>query len=172
MQPGVVAVESVPGFTWIVALALIVAMFALFSLVAAWFRESWGRAVLSGLVLAATVGGGIAYAAPRAEEARKGYDYDATWARVEERYGVTLSDEDRAIVLPVSRGRYSGAILDQVELGSVLMPDGTVRHDLYLQWDGGRPPRVVLVTKPPGVSELLVTQGPWWDEVPVVVDGS
>ncbi|UZN01562.1 hypothetical protein [Cellulomonas sp. S1-8] len=168
MQPGVDAVVSVPGMTWVLTALFVVAVFALVFLVGAAFTPSWRRGIASGVVLAVTLVAGFAYAAPRFEAWQEVYDYDATWSRVEARYGVRLSAQDRATTLPGPPGRHGTGIVNQRELGAVVMADGRVRDDLYLQFATGRPVRVAIVTKPAGANELVVSVGGWWDELPVV----
>ncbi|MFF1529382.1 hypothetical protein [Cellulomonas sp. NPDC058312] len=170
MQPGVAAVQTFAWLTPVVVGLLVVGVFALLLLIGAFMRSSWRQGVVSGVVLVAVVVAGGVVLPPRLDAWREHYDYDATWARVEARYGVRLSAEDTERTLPWPRGRHSGGIVDQDHLGPVVMPDGSVREDLYLQVQTGRPARVAVVTKPEGANELLVTVGGWWDELPVVDD--
>lgn len=172
MQPGVEAVESVPGMTWTVTVLLVVGIFALLVTVGAAYAERWRRAVVSGVVLAAVVVTVVAYVAPRFDAWQEVYDYDATWARLEARYGVELPAEARSTRLPTPGGRHSGGIVDQEALDAVVMPDGTVRDDLYLQYAKGDRVRVAVVIKPEGVNPLAVTKGVWWEEIPLVDVGS
>ncbi len=167
MRPGVDAVDAVPGMDLVLVVGLVLGMFILFSLVAAAFAEEWRRAAVRAAMLAVVLGAVVAYAAPRLGTWQELYDYEATWARLEARYDVELSEADKAVELPGRPGRYGGGILSQRELGPVTMPDGTVREDLYLQHAAGEPLRIAIVTRPPGVNDLVVTTGPWWDEIPV-----
>jgi hypothetical protein len=170
MQPGVAAVQTFAWLTPVVVGLGVVGLFALLFLIGSVMSSSLRQGLVSGLVLVAVVVAGGVVLPPRLDAWRDHYDYDATWARVEARYGVRLSAEDTDRALPWPRGRRSGGIVDQDRLGPVVMPDGSVREDLYLQVQTGRPARVAVVTKPEGANELLVTVGGWWDEIPVVDD--
>lgn len=172
MQPGVDAVEAVPGMTWTVTVLVVVGIGALLSTVAAAYSERWARAVASGVVLAAVVGTVVVLVAPRLDAWREVYDYDATWARLEARYGIELSAQARSTRLPGPPGRHSAGIVDQDALDAVVMPDGSVRDDLFLQYARGEPARVAIVTRPAGASSLVVTRGGWWDEIPLADGGA
>ncbi|WP_182113755.1 MULTISPECIES: hypothetical protein [unclassified Actinotalea] len=169
MQPGVDAVEAVPGMTTVLAVLLIAATCPLVLLGRAAIERAWRRAAAWAAATAVVVGLCALYVAPRYETWQRTWDYDATWARVEAHYGVRLSEEDKATTtLPRPPRGYSSGVVNQHELGPVTMPDGTVREDLFLQFAQARPARVAVVTQPEGANELVATVGGWWPEIPVV----
>lgn len=93
------------------------------------------------------------------------HDYPATFAALEARYGVTLSDENTSGVTFPGPGKY--ATVNQTELGPVTRTDGTVIDDVYVQYSTGSNQRAALVLPGDDTNTLLVTTGTWWDELPV-----
>lgn len=165
---GVEAVQANPDFVTIfVVVLIVVAVLAIFG-ARAGLDGQGGRAVTLGVLAVVALSGLITYAVTNHAKNPDVFDYEATWALVEERYDITISAGDKAEGFPPSISSNPRGIVNQSALTGVVLADGTIRDDLYLQAGGANGARVAVVLRPADASPLLASVGTWWPELPAV----
>lgn len=165
MDIGVAVVSALPEGDWIRIPIIICIFFALLFTAAFLKEKNWGRFSISFAVLLIFLIPFVIFSVEHKETYRQPHDNEATRIALQERYGVSVSDEDwDQVELPRAR-KYS--TITAMPLENVLDQEGGLIEGVYLQHRSGYNQRLALVFKPEGVNELVVTKGTWWPEIPL-----